>query len=219
VPLSTLLSPLSNVRCVAPDSRGSAGTDDATIRPRRMDGPITQVLREVQRGTPGAREELFRLSYEELKRLANAQMRGQDKDHTLQPTALVNEACLRLLRGSEEVYRDRAVFFSVASKAMRSILVDWARTKGALKRGGPRAQVTWREDLATWTPSPEEVIAVHDALEKLEAVDPSLAKVVDLRFFAGLSAAEAARAMEVSERHLYSLWEHAKAWLFRELHA
>ncbi len=184
-----------------------------------MEGPITQVLRDVQRGTPGAREELFRISYDELKRLANVQMRGQPRDHTLQPTALVHEACLKLLGGTEEVYRDRAVFFSVASKAMRSILVDWARMKGALKRGGPRAQVTWREDLAAWAPSAEEVLAVHDALERLEGIDPSLAKVVDLRFFAGLSAAEAARAMEVSERHLFSLWEHARAWLFRELHA
>jgi len=183
-----------------------------------MAGPITQVLLDVQRGTPGARDELFRISYEELKRLANAQMRGQPKGHTLQPTALVNEACLRLLGSSEEVYRDRAVFFSVASKAMRSILVDWARAKSALKRGGPRAQVTWREDLAAWAPSPEEVLAIHDALERLEAIDPNLAKVVDLRFFAGLSAAEAARAMEMSERHLFSLWEHARAWLFRELH-
>jgi RNA polymerase sigma factor (TIGR02999 family) len=184
-----------------------------------MAGPITQVLLDVQRGTPGAREELFRISYEELKRLANAQMRGQPRDHTLQPTALVHEACLKLLGSGEEVYRDRAVFFSVASKAMRSILVDWARAKGALKRGGPRAQVTWREDLAAWSPSAEEVLAVHDALEKLETIDASLARVVDLRFFAGLSAAEAARAMEVSERHLFSLWEHARAWLFRELHA
>ncbi len=189
------------------------------LHSRGMEGPITQILREVQRGTPGARDELFRLSYEELKRLANAQMRGQAKDHTLQPTALVNEACLRLLGSSEEVYRDRAVFFSVACKAMRSILVDWARTKSALKRGGPRVQVTWREDLAVWAPSPEEVLAVHDALEKLEGIDPNLSRVVDLRFFAGLSAAEAARAMEVSERHLFSLWEHARAWLFRELHA
>jgi RNA polymerase sigma factor (TIGR02999 family) len=183
-----------------------------------MAGPITQVLLDVQHGKPGAREELFRISYEELKRLASAQMRGQPRDHTLQPTALVHEACLRLL-GGEEAYRDRAAFFSVASKAMRSILVDWARAKGALKRGGPRAAVTWREDLGAWTPSAEEVLAVHDALERLEAIDPSLAKVVDLRFFAGLSAAEAARAMEVSERHLFSLWEHARAWLFRELHA
>jgi len=183
-----------------------------------MEGPITEILREVQRGTPGAREELFRLCYEELKRLANAQMRGQPRSHTLQPTALVNEACLRLLGGSDDVYRDRAVFFSVAAKAMRSILVDWARAKGAKKRGGPRAQVTWREDLAAWAPSPEEVIAVHDALEKLEGIDPHLARVIDLRFFAGLSAAEAAQAMEVSERHLFSLWEHARAWLFRELH-
>ncbi|MGQ0614223.1 MAG: ECF-type sigma factor [Planctomycetaceae bacterium] len=184
-----------------------------------MAGPITQVLLDVQRGTPGARDELFRLSYEALKRLANAQMRDQPQGHTLQPTALVNEACLRLLGSSAEVYRDRGVFFSVASKAMRSILVDWARAKGALKRGGPRAQVTWREDLATWAPSAEEVLSVHDALEKLEGIDPSLARVVDLRFFAGLSAAEAACAMEVSERHLFSLWEHARAWLFRELHA
>lgn len=183
-----------------------------------MAGPITQVLLDVQRGTPGAREELFRLSYEELKRLANTQMRGQRKDHTLQPTALVNEACLRLLGTSEEAYRDRAVFFSVACKAMRSILVDWARTRNAMKRGGERVQVTWREDLATWAPSPEEVLAVHDALEKLERIDADLARVVDLRFFAGLSAAEAARAMEVSERHLFALWEHARAWLFRELH-
>ena len=108
----------------------------AAAAPRPMAGPITQVLEEVQRGTPGAREELFRLCYAELRRLASAQMRRQRGSHTLQPTALVNEACLRMLGGAAEVFRSRGTFFYVAAKAMRSILVDLARSRQSLKRGG-----------------------------------------------------------------------------------
>lgn len=179
-------------------------------------GRVTEVLEELRKGTPAAQDELFRLIYAELRRLADSYMRRQPKDHTLQPTALVNEAYLRLMGGTAE-WKDRAHFLTAAAKSMRTILVDFARRKGALKRGGGRAKVTLDEDAHAGDRATEEVIAVHEALERLEQVDTQGSRIVELRFFGGLTMEEAARILGIAEATAYRSWNHARAWLYREI--
>ena len=180
-------------------------------------GHVTEVLAELERGAPGARDELFRVVYGELHRLAAAQMRRQPSDHTLQPTALVNEAYLRLMGSAGASWNDRAHFLTAASRAMRSILVDFARRRFAQKRGGGRGKITFEEGEHAGTHAAEEVVAVHEALEKLEAIDSQGARVVELRFFGGLTMEETARIMNVAEATAYRAWNHARSWLFREI--
>ena len=178
---------------------------------------VTEVLRDLREGAPNAGEELFRIVYGELHRLAESHMRRQRPGHTLQPTALVNEAYLRLMGTPSARWKDRSHFLSAASRAMRSILVDFARRRGAKKRGGGMRRVTLDVGVADAPHTSEDVLAVHEALVKLEAVDPQGSRVVELRFFGGLTAAETARVLEVAESTVYLAWEHARAWLFREI--
>jgi RNA polymerase sigma factor (TIGR02999 family) len=178
---------------------------------------VTEVLAEVREGTPGAQEQLFRLVYGELRRLADAKMRDQPNDHTLTPTALVSEAYLKLLGKTGSSWDDRAHFFRSAARAMRSILVDFARSRKSLKRGGKRARITLDEERHSAKDPAQEVIAVHEALEKLEAIDPQRGRVVELRFFGGLSVEETADVMGVTERTVYRDWDQARAWLYREM--
>jgi len=180
-------------------------------------GTVTVVLEELRRGTPGADEELFRIVFGELKALARAKMRRQPSDHTLQPTALVNEAYLRLMGAAAPDWKDRAHFFSSAARAMRSILVDFARRRGALKRGGDQAKLALLEERAAPTDDSAEILAVHEALDKLERIDPLLSRVVELRFFGGLSVPETAAVLEVTERTVYRHWNQARAWLYHEI--
>jgi RNA polymerase sigma factor (TIGR02999 family) len=180
-------------------------------------GRVTELLDELRRSRPGADDELFRLVYAELRRLASAQMRRQPRGHTLQPTALVNEAYLRLMRGPEVPWGDRAHFFTAAARAMRTILVDFARRRAAAKRGGGRRRVPLDETAHAGRHAAEEIVAVHEALEKLEAVDPQGSRVVQLRFFGGLTAEETARVMDLAPSTVYRVWEHARTWLFREI--
>lgn len=179
-------------------------------------GPVTAILDELRRGTPGASAELFRVVYAELKGLANAAMRRQPTGHTLQPTALVHETYLRLVGDGVRPWQDRAQFFGSAAKAMRSILVDFARARGAEKRGGDRHRVPLEDDRAA-PEGDEEVLAVHEALERLERISAELAAVVELRFFGGLSVEETAAALNVTERTVYRMWNQARAWLYREI--
>lgn len=181
-------------------------------------GTITLVLQELREGSTAAREDLFRIVYAELKSLAAAKMRGQPADHTLQPTALVHEAYLRLMGGEAPEWQDRRHFFGSAARAMRSILVDFARSRGALKRGGARERVSFHEEAqASAGDDAEEILAVHEALEKLERIDEELSQVVELRFFSGLSVAETAAVLGVTERTVYRSWNQARAWLYREI--
>jgi RNA polymerase sigma factor (TIGR02999 family) len=180
-------------------------------------GRVTEVLAELRKGAPEAQEELFRLIYGELRRLADSYMRNQPSDHTLQPTALVNEAYLRLMRGADAPWNDRAHFLTAAARAMRSILVDFARRRKAQKRGGGRGKVTLDESAHAGKHPSAEVVAVHDALEKLEEVDPQGSRIVELRFFGGLSMEEAARILEISEATAYRSWNLARSWLYREI--
>jgi len=180
-------------------------------------GRVTEVIEEIRRATPGAREELFALVYGELRRLAASFMREQRGDHTLQPTALVHEAYLRLMGGMDPQWNDRMHFMNAAARAMRTILVDMARARAAQKRGGGRVRITLDEALQGGRDPNEDVIAIHDALQNLEEVDPQWARVVELRFFAGLGLAETARVMEVSEPTVHRAWHHARAWLYRRM--
>jgi RNA polymerase sigma factor (TIGR02999 family) len=183
---------------------------------RNPAGPVTAILDELRRGTPGASAELFRVVYAELKGLANAAMRHQAPGHTLQPTALVHETYLRLVGDGVRPWEDRAQFFGSAAKAMRSILVDFARARGALKRGGDRPPAPLSSEPAA-PADDEEVIAVHEALARLERVAPELGNIVELRFFGGLTVEETAAALNVTERTVYRMWNQARAWLYREI--
>ncbi len=178
-------------------------------------GTVTRILEEVREGGAGAQDRLFRLVYAELKRLADGYMRGQPAAHTLQPTALVHEAYLRLMEKSD--YKDRAHFLGTAARAMRSILVDLARARRALKRGGLRERVPLAQaDPGVRDPT-EEILAVHEALDQLAAQEPMLARVVELRFFGGLTMEETAHVLGASERTIYGAWETARALLHGEL--
>ncbi len=181
-----------------------------------MEGDITRILDELGRDAPGAEEALLERVYDELKGLAETQMRRERQGHTLQPTALVHEAYLRLLGDKDASFEDRAHFFGAAARVMRRILVDIARARATQKRGGDRVRVTWDGAASSGAPSAEDVLAIHDALEKLERADPSLSRVVELRFFAGLTGDETAAVMGLSRRRVVAQWELARAWLFRE---
>lgn len=176
---------------------------------------VTEVLRELRDGAPSAREQLFRLVYAELKRIAAAHMRREPQAHTLQPTALVHEAYLKLL--GEDGWRDRTHFLIAASRAMREILVDHARGRAALRRGGDRARITLDEGMDAGRSPTDELLAVHEALARLEAIDNQWSRLVELRYFGGLTFEEAADAMGISLRTAKRLWERARAWLLREI--
>ena len=178
---------------------------------------ITDVLGELRQGAPQAQDELFDLIYSELRRLADSYMRRQPSNHTLQPTALVHEAYLRLMGSPEPSWNDRAHFLTAAARAMRSILVDFARRRAAIKRGGGRARITFLEEAHAGMHPADEILAVHEALEKLETIDEKGSRVVELRFFGGLTVQETARVLDVSEPTIYRIWQHARAWLYREI--
>lgn len=182
-------------------------------------GEFTQVLERAQGGDPKAAEELLPLVYGELRKLASCKMAGEREGHTLQPTALVHEAWLRLVGEQRQDWDGQAQFFSAAAEAMRRILVDRARKHRARKRGSGLQPAALEESrLAASFPS-EELLAIHDALEKLAVTDPAAAELVKLRYFAGFSMSEAAAALGVSLRSLERLWAFARAWLRREMAA
>lgn len=176
----------------------------------------TRLLKRVAQGDPAAADELLPLLHDELQRLARHHMQAQRPDHTLEPTALVNEAWLKLVDQSDADWTSRKHFLCVASRAMRSVLVDHARARGAEKRrAGPRipleqAEMAWEDRLA-------DALSVSELLERLKAFDAELAEIVELRFFGGLTNAEAAQVRGVSERTVERGWRVARAWLYREI--
>ena len=178
---------------------------------------VTRILDRVQQGDPKAAEELLPLVYEELRKLAGARMANESGTQTLQATALVHEAWLRLVREGDRSWQNRAQFFAAAAEAMRRILIDRARRKHALKRGAGAERVNLdRVDVADEA-DPDTLIGVNDALEKLALQDAQAARLVKLRFFAGLEYTEAAEVLGISERSAKRCWSFARAWLFREL--
>jgi RNA polymerase sigma factor (TIGR02999 family) len=183
------------------------------ISPHMSD--ITLMLQAVARGERQASSDLLPLVYEELRRLATARMAREASGHTLQPTALVHEAWLRLVGDGDRNWENRAHFFGAAAEAMRRILIENARRKSRLKRGGDQARVDIADvELATTTPD-DKVLLIDEALEKLQTEDPDKAKIVVLKFFGGLTNQEVAQTLNVTERTVERQWAFAKAWLFR----
>jgi RNA polymerase sigma factor (TIGR02999 family) len=166
---------------------------------------------------PKDADHLAPLVYNELRRLAAAYMRRERPGQTLQPTALVHEAYMRLAREDTPPWHDKKHFIGIAARSMRQILVERARARGAQKRWGGLNRVSLRQSLAAATDPEAMLPALDEALTRLEAIDPEQARVVELRFFAGLSIEEAADAMDMSPATLKRRWSLARAWLFREL--
>ena len=180
---------------------------------------ITDFLLELRDGKRDAMDRLFAEVYDQLRAIAHNALRRERPDHTLGTTGLVHEAWFRLVDQTRVEWRDRAHFFGVAARAMRRILVDYARRQGAVKRGGPFRAMALEEGLVPAEERAEALLAVDEALERLAAHDPAMALVVECRFFAGLSEEETAEATGASLRTVQRQWRRAKAWLYQELTA
>ena len=180
---------------------------------------VTRILSAVEHGDPHAAEQLLPLVYEELRKLAAQKMAQEAPGQTLQATALVHEAYLRLVDREQIPHWDsRAHFFAAAAEAMRRILIDNARRKGRQKRGGDRLRVDLNDaDVVSWA-APEELLVIDEAIAKLAIDDPQAAQLVRLRYFAGLSIEEAAEQCGFSRSSAYEHWSYARAWLHCELY-
>jgi len=178
---------------------------------------VTRILGEVQRGDPQAADDLLPLVYAELRKLAAYKMAHSAAGHTLQPTALVHEVWLRLVGSDNSTFENRAHFFAAAAEAMRHLLIYNARRKLARRHGGGLQRVDL-ENVDIAMPADEDhLLAVNDALDQLAARSPIEAQVVKLRFFVGMTAAESAEVLGLSERTIKQYWSHAKSWLYREI--
>ena len=177
---------------------------------------VTQIDR-VQRGDRKAAEELLPLVYDELRKLAVAKMAREEPGQTLQATALVHEAWLRLVGGSEQYWNSRGHFFGAAAEAMRRILVERARKKARVRHGGGLEKLDWEHVTIATEDGDETVLAIHEALEKLAIESPQKAEIVKLRYFTGLEHAEIAQALAISEPTVRRHWGYARAWLYAEL--
>lgn len=178
---------------------------------------VTQALKGMSSGDQGAAEHLWAMTYEELRRIAYRMLQGERADHTLSGTALVHEAFVRLVGQQRVEWQDRAHFFAVAAQACRRILIDHARKHRAQKRGGGRARITIDRVQLEEERKSEDLLDLHDALERLAELNPRLSQVVEFRYFGGLSEAEIAEVLSVSERTVRRDWVKAKGWLHREL--
>jgi RNA polymerase sigma factor (TIGR02999 family) len=178
---------------------------------------VTQLLSELGRGGPAAVDRLMPIVYDELRHIARRHMRGERPEHTLDTTALVHEAYVKLVGLDRMRWHNRAHFLAVAAQAMRRVLVDYAVTRRAQKRGGERQRVPLEEDaLGTGQPV-ETLLALNTALRRLEEVDARLSRVVEYRYFGGMSVEETAEVLQVSPATIKRDWSLARAWLNREL--
>jgi RNA polymerase sigma factor (TIGR02999 family) len=178
---------------------------------------VTGLLLKWGRGDEGALERLIPLVHRELHQIAQRCMAGERGGHSLQATVLVNEAYLRLVDAKDVAWHDRAHFLAVAARVMRRILVDHARARRAQKRGGPAMRVTFTEELVVTDEPREDFVALDDALEALATFDERKSRVIELRFFGGLSVEETASVLKVSPATVMGDWRLAKAWLQREM--
>ena len=178
---------------------------------------VTRLLQAWGQGEDAALERMIPLVYKELRRIAHRRMAGERQGHTLQTTALVNEAYLKLIDFRRVNWQDRVHFFAISAQVMRHILVDFARSRSYQKRGGGAHKVTLDENLAGPIESDQDLVALDDALKALAEVDPRKSKVVELRFFGGLSVEETAEALQVTPRTVLRDWRLAKLWLHREM--
>lgn len=178
---------------------------------------VTQVLNEAARGDRNAAKKLFVLLYDEFHRLAQSYLRHEGSDHTLQPTALVNELYLKMVDQRNVQWHGRTQFFAVGAMAMRRILVDHARRKHRLKRGGGRFRLELQEHMAISPQRDEDLLAIDEAINELAKVDARQATIVEMRFFGGLTVEQVAEALQVSKRTIEQEWTMAKAWLRRRM--
>lgn len=186
--------------------------DDATKN------QVTQLLEAIRHKKSGATDRLIPLVYEELRKLANRQMKAESPGHTLQATALVHEAYLRLLGGPQEVnWESRGHFFGAAVRAMRRILVEHARQRAGKQRGGDRQRVTLEAGAATNELEPMDLLALDEALNDLEQEEPRVNEIVMLRYFAGMTIDQTAKALDVSPRTVDREWAYGRAWLFERI--
>jgi RNA polymerase sigma factor (TIGR02999 family) len=179
---------------------------------------VTRILSAIEQGEPRAAEQLLPLVYDELRRLASEKMAHEKPGQTLEATALVHEAYLRLVDVEKpKRWEGRGHFFAAAAEAMRRILVENARRKHAVKHGGGRLRVDLQQDLAGAEPRADDLVALDEALSRLEQHDPDAARLVKLRYFAGLSHETAAEALGISRGAADRLWTLGRAWLFRQI--
>jgi len=189
--------------------------DEPSVSPDR----VTQLLQQWSHGDDSALAELTPLVYEELRRLGHHYMKGERPDHTLQTTALVNEAYLRLADQTAPDWKSRAHFFALAARAMRQILVSYARSNRAQKRGGGAARIELDEAAILSPEQSKEIVDLHEALGRLESVDSRKARVVELKYFGGLNYDEIAEVLKIARVTVRRDWEFAKLWLYTELHS
>ena len=194
----------------SPLTRGSGIGDPLSLN-------ITHLLKEWSDGDERALDELTPLVYEELRRQASRYLRRERRGHSLQTTALINEAFLRLIDAKDVHWQDRAHFFAIAANLMRRVLVDYARRRDAEKRGGSALRLTLDEALAVAKETDVDLLAIDEALDRLAKIDPQQARVVELRFFSGLTVDETAVALGVSPKTVKRDWSVARAWLCREI--
>ena len=181
-----------------------------------MNNEVTSILSAIEQGDPRAAEQLLPLVYDELRKLAAQRLAREAPGQTLQATALVHEAYLRLVGPADDRrWEGRGHFFAAAAEAMRRILVEAARRKKRLRHGGGLRRVELPADGPPITGTPEDVLAVHEALDRLAAADAQAAELVKLHYFAGLTIDQAAAVLGVSIRKAYTIWAYARAWLFR----
>lgn len=178
---------------------------------------VTQMLQEWNSGNQEILNELLETVYHELRLLARSYLSKERSNHTLQPTALVNEAYLRLIRQRNVTWQNRAHFFGIAAQIMRRILIDHARKHLYAKRGGGAVKISLNDMFETPNQPDVELIALDDALKTLEEVDPQQCRIVELRFFGGLTIEETALVMGISQTQVKEEWNFAKAWLYRQM--
>ena len=184
----------------------------------RFVGDLTLILKKMEQGDPQAGDQLLPLVYDELRRLAAQKMAHESAGQTLQPTALVHEAWLRLGGDQRPTWQNRAHFFGAAAEAMRRILIDRARRRQALRHGGGQERINVDDlELAAAADNDGQLLAVHEALDKLASQDPRKAELVKLRYFAGMTIEEAALALGISEPTAKRWWTFARTWLYQEI--
>ena len=193
-----------------------SGSDRHAGPPDDAPGDATLILARMRQGDARAAGELFDLVYENLRALARSCFQGQQPEHTLQPTALVHEAFVKLAKSSPPTWEDRAHFFAVAATAMRQILKDYARGKRALKRGAGGERVTL-SGIKSTSPSIVDIVAFDDVLSELAELDERQARIVELRFFGGLTVPEVAKVLALSTRTIENEWRRVRAWLSMRL--
>ena len=185
--------------------------------PKRGPKPVSALLADVRAGRKGATDDLMAVVYPELRQIAGHYLKSERPDHTLQATGLVHEAYARMFGTARTDWKNRAHFFAAVATEMRRILVDYARARNAQKRPGKRVMISLADIKDLGTRPDDDLVALDEALTRLEQVEPRAGRVVELRFFTGLSERETAEALNISVSTLKRDWEFAKAWLFNEL--